>query len=92
MLEVDKFKYRKLMNQMILAMFFDDPEGKSLKPQNWGDVIRNLYQLPTESVRPAQIEIPNHHANTQLQPMTPESWRELSNWDKGRIEGWRRSM
>ena len=51
-----------------------------------------LISSPTESVRPAQIEIPNHHANTQLQPMTPESWRELSNWDKGRIEGWRRSM
>src|SRR5437762_10243182 len=50
------------------------------------------YKLPTESVRPAQIEIPNHHANTQLQAMTPESWRELSDWDKGRIEGQRNSM
>jgi hypothetical protein len=28
----------------------------------------------------------------QLQAMMSESWRELSDWDKGRIEGWRSSM
>src|SRR5947207_1207590 len=52
--------------------------------------------VPTESVRSVNIKIRGHHVhnhpNTQLQAMTPESRRELSDWDKGRIEGRRKSM
>ena len=52
--------------------------------------------MPTESVRSVNIKIRGHHVhnhpNTQLQVMMSESWREMSDWDKGRIEGRRRSM
>ena len=52
--------------------------------------------MPTKSVRSVNIEICGHHvcnhANTQLQVMTSESRREMSDWDKGRIEGQRNSM
>jgi len=55
-----------------------------------------IYKVPIESVRLVQIKIRGHHVhnhvNIQLQAMMSESWRELSDWGKGRIEGRRKSI
>jgi hypothetical protein len=40
----DQLKYRTLMDQTVLATFFEQEDGRPLKSENWTGVIKSLYE------------------------------------------------